>query len=429
MRVDNILDELTWRGVVYDHTENLAEAVAGRKLTLYNGFDPTAPSLHVGNLVPMMCVARWQRFGHTPIFVAGGGTGMIGDPGGRSEERNLLNEQEIEANLAGIKQQLAAVLDFEVQSNPARLVNNAEWLKDLNLMEFLRDVGKHFTVNYMIAKDSVKSRLDREGSGISYTEFSYMLLQAYDFMELHNRYGCTLQTGGSDQWGNITAGVELIRRACNVKVHGLVYPLIVNADGSKFGKSTGGGNAWLDPKMTSPYRFYQFWLNTDDADVVNYLKIFTWLDHRRILELEHAVFNRPEQREAQRTLAAEVTRMIHGETALAKAQMASEVLFGGELDGLDASDISDIFADVPSSEVSRHMIGGAGVSLVDLLVKANLARSKGDARRSITGGGIYLNNVRVEDTGRAATVADTVEGQFLILRKGRKMYHLVKVTE
>lgn len=428
MKVETILDELIWRGVIYDHTESLAEAVTGRKLTLYNGFDPTAPSLHAGNLVPMMCVARWQRFGHTPIFVAGGGTGMIGDPGGRSEERNLLSADEIAENLVGIQKQLAAVLDFEVKSNPARLVNNAEWLMEINLMDFLRDVGKHFTVNYMISKDSVKSRLDREGTGISYTEFSYMLLQAYDFLELYKRYGCTLQTGGSDQWGNITAGIELIRRVSGAKTHGLVYPLIVNADGSKFGKSTGGGNAWLDPQLTSPYRFYQFWLNTDDADVINYLKLFTWLDHRRILELEHALLNRPEQRESQRTLAEEVTKMIHGETALSKAQQASAVLFGGDLEGLDAMDIADIFAEVPSSEIPRESVSGEGIPVVDLLINSKLANSKGDARRSISGGGIYLNNIRVEDAGREATISDAIDGQFLILRKGRKRYHLIKLV-
>lgn len=352
---------------------------------------------------------------------------MIGDPSGRSEERNLLSPTELEANLAGIRQQLATILDFEVKSNPAIIVNNADWLANVSMMAFLRDVGKHFTVNYMLAKDSVKARIDREGAGISFTEFSYMLLQAYDFLVLHDRYGCVLQAGGSDQWGNVLSGVELIRRVRGSKAHALAYPLITRADGSKFGK-TAAGAVWLDPRRTSPYRFYQFWLNTDDANVVNYLKFFTWLDHRAILELEQALLNRPEQRDAQRTLAREVTQMVHGPTALAKAEQASEVLFGGDISGLDADDIADIFADVPSSDLARPAFADGSVPLVDLLVNSNLASSKGAARRDIQGGGIYLNNVRVAEADRQVTLADSVAGQFLVLRKGRKKYHLVRLS-
>ena len=273
----NIFDEFLWRGLLFDHTEGVRDLVKDQKITVYNGFDPTGDSLHIGHLVPMMGLARWQRFGHTPIAVAGGGTAMIGDPSGKSEERNLLTQEEIEHNLANIKGQLAGLLDFEVKSNPAIIVNNYDWLSELNLMSFLRDIGKHFTVNYMIAKDSVKSRLEREGEGISFTEFTYMLMQSYDFLHLYDSYNCLVQAGGSDQWGNITAGIELIRRMRGAKVHGVAYPLITNASGSKFGKTAGGDNAWLDPERTSPYRFYQFWLNTDDADVINYLKYFTWL--------------------------------------------------------------------------------------------------------------------------------------------------------
>ncbi len=422
----NAYDELKWRGLIYDHTEQTPEVLANEKVTVYNGFDPTADSLHIGNLVPLMVMARLQRYGHTPILLAGGGTGMVGDPSGRSSERNLLTIDQIEANLVKVKVQLASVLDFEVKSNPALMVNNADWLSKLNLLEFLRDTGKHFTVNYMLAKDSVKSRIERE-DGISYTEFSYMLLQAYDYLHLRETYGCTLQTGGSDQWGNIVAGVELIRKVRGEKVNAMVFPLITQADGSKFGKTVAGTNAWLDPERTSPYRFYQFWLNVDDADVINYMQYFTWLTQSEIAEYQHLVDERPEQREAQRRLAQDLTRMIHGETAVAKAAQAAKVLFGGDLDGLDAADIQDIFADVPSSELPKSALDGEGFSVVDLLADAGLAQSKGDARRTIQGGGVYLNSQRIEDVGQMVTSTNLFEGKFLVLRKGRKKYHLVKV--
>ena len=422
----NAYDELKWRGLVYDHTEQVPDVLAKEKVSVYNGFDPSADSLHIGNLVPLMVMARLQRFGHTPILLAGGGTGMVGDPSGRSSERNLLTVEQIEANLEKVKAQLASVLDFEVKSNPAIMVNNGDWLSKLNLLEFLRDTGKHFTVNYMLAKDSVKSRIERE-DGISYTEFSYMLLQAYDFLHLYENYGCTMQTGGSDQWGNIVAGVELIRKVKGEKANAMVFPLITQADGSKFGKTAAGTNAWLDPQRTSPYRFYQFWLNSDDADVINYMQYFTWLTQSEIAEYQHLVDERPEQREAQRRLAQDLTRMIHGETAVSKSEQAAKVLFGGDLDGLDSSDIQDIFADVPSSALPKSELEGEGFSVVDLLVDAGLAQSKGDARRTIQGGGVYLNSQRIEDAGQQITMNDTFEGQFLVLRKGRKKYHLVKI--
>ena len=425
---ENIYDELEWRGLIYDETEGVRNLLHHQKITLYNGFDPTGASLHVGNLVPMIQLARFQRFGHTPIAIAGGGTGMIGDPSGKSEERVLMSEEQVEANLASIREQLASIMDFEVKSNPARILNNADWLASISLMAFLRDVGKHFSVNYMTAKDSVKSRLERE-EGISFTEFSYMLLQAYDYFVLHDRYDCRLQTGGSDQWGNIVAGVELIRRMRATQVHGLVYPLITHADGSKFGKTAAGTSVWLDPQRTSPYRFYQYWLNTDDANIMNYLKYFTFLDRLAVAELAHALDRRPEEREAQRGLAQEMTRMIHGETALRRAEQASAVLFGGELVGLDATDIADIFADVPSSELPRSALEDDGASLAELLADSGLATSRGQARRDIEGGGIYLNNVRVTDRNRTAGLEDTVEGQFIVLRKGRKKYHLVRVLD
>jgi tyrosyl-tRNA synthetase len=425
--VTTVFEEFKWRGLVYDHTDGVPDVLAQEKVTVYNGFDPTADSLHIGNLVPMMGLARLQRFGHTPIVIAGGGTGMIGDPSGKSSERQLLTAEVIEANVAAQKVQLAHLLDFEAKSNPAQIINNADWLAKISMMEMLRDTGKHFTVNYMMAKDSVKSRLERE-DGISYTEFSYMILQAYDFLHLFDNYNCTMQAGGSDQWGNITAGVELIRRKRGAKAYGLVYPLITNADGSKFGKTASGTNFWLDPKRTSPYRFYQYWYNANDADALNYLKYFTWLSLFEIKELENALFEQPHLREAQRRLAQEITRMVHGETALAKAEKASAVLFGGDMDGLDAGDITDIFADVPSSQIDKSQLSGEGLLLADLLAESSLASSKADARRSIQGGGIYVNNQRVSDQNQTVTLDQSIDGKFLVLRKGKKKYHLVQVA-
>lgn len=426
MTAANVYDEFKWRGLVYDHTEAVPELLSKEKVTVYNGFDPTADSLHIGNLVAMMGLARMQRFGHTPIALAGGATGMIGDPSGRSSERNLLDMETLRHNVACIEKELASVLDFEVKRNPAQVVNNADWLSPVSMLSFLRDTGKYFTVNYMMAKDSVKSRLERE-DGISYTEFSYMLLQAYDFWHLFQTKGCVLQTGGSDQWGNIVAGTELIRKKEGQRAHALVFPLVTKADGSKFGKSV-DGTVWLSPRKTSPYRFYQFWFNTDDADVVNYLQYFTWLTHEEIGALQTAVDERPEQREAQRKLAQLVTGMIHGATAVSKAEKAAQVLFGGDLDGLDAGDIQEIFADVPSSQMPRLELTGEGVTAVDLLVSSGLAKSKGEARRDIQGGGIYLNNQRIEEPTQLVTTNEAIEGQFLVLRKGRKKYHLVRLV-
>jgi tyrosyl-tRNA synthetase len=350
---------------------------------------------------------------------------MIGDPSGKTSERQLLSREQVEANVQAIKGQLARFLDFEVEANGAKIVNNADWLLKLSLMEFLRDTGKYFSVNYMVAKDSVRSRLERE-EGISYTEFSYMLLQSYDFLHLFTHHDCTLQAGGSDQWGNITAGVELIRRKVGGRAHGLVYPLVTGADGNKLGK-TEQGTIWLDPERTSPYRYYQFWLNQGDADVIDYLKFFTWLDRAEIADLEQKVAERPERREAQRTLAQEMTRITHGETALAKAEQAAEVLFGGEIAGLDAADIEDIFSDVPSSEVPRSRLEGEGLPVVDLLADAGVTRSKGEARRLLKSGGIYVNNVRVEETDRALALDDAIEGRFVVLRRGKKRYYLVRL--
>jgi tyrosyl-tRNA synthetase len=423
----NAFEELKWRGFVYDHTEEIPRLLDREKLTIYNGFDPTGDSLHIGHLVPMMALARLQRFGHSPIALAGGGTGMIGDPSGRSTERLLLTAEEVQSNLERIQSQLAGILDFEVKSNPARIMNNADWLAKVGMMSFLRDVGKHFTVNYMMAKDSVKSRLARE-DGISYTEFSYMLLQAYDFMHLFDQQRCTVQMGGSDQWGNILAGVELIRKVKGEKAHAMVFPLITQANGTKFGKTAAGTNAWLAADRTSPYRFYQFWLNTSDADVINYLRLFTWLNAPMIKGLEDSLFERPEQREAHKVLARSVTRMVHGETAVVRSEKASKVLFGGDMDELEAAEIAEIFSDVPASSVGKERLNGEGLPVIDLLVESGLTNSKGAARRAIEGGGIYLNNRRVADHTQTVHASECIEGQYLVLRQGRKKYHLLRVV-
>ncbi len=422
--MSNIIEELQWRGLLYDATEGLKELASQEKLTVYIGFDPTGDSLHVGSLVPIMSLARLQRFGHTAIAMAGGGTGMIGDPSGKLHERQLLSKEQVDANVEAIKGQLARFLDFDDQMSPAKLLNNADWLMSITMMEFLRDIGKHFTVNFMIAKESVKSRIERE-DGISYTEFSYMLLQGYDFLHLFDQHGCTVQAGGSDQWGNITTGMELVRRMRGKKAHGLVFPLIMKSDGTKFGK-TEAGTIWLDPKKTSPYRFYQFWLNTDDRDVIQYLKFFTWLNQQEIAALEAAVNAQPEQREAQKALANAMTCIVHDETALAKAQAASRVLFGGEIAGMSAADIGDIFTDVPSNEIAKKQIE-EGILLIDMLAETELVKSKGEARRAIQGNGIAINNVKCADIEKKISLEDSVDGQFIVLRKGKKNYHLVKI--
>lgn len=425
--ITNAFEELKWRGLIYDNVEGVDVLLSKEKVTAYNGFDATGDSLHVGHLVPLLALARLQRFGHHPIALAGGGTSMIGDPSGKSAERNLLSQEIVEANLASIKKQLAHFLDFEVKSNPARVINNADWLSKLNLLEFLRDIGKHFTVNFMMAKDSVKSRIERE-EGISYTEFSYMLLQSYDFLHLFETENCILQTGGSDQWGNITAGVELIRRVRGSSAYGMVYPLITKSDGSKFGK-TESGAVWLNPERTSPYKFYQYWLNADDNDVVNYLKYFTFLNQVEINELEDELKTHPESRNAQKKLAREMTMIVHGNSALDRAEQATQVLFGGSLEGLAVNDIEEIFAEVPSSEITPDELSGEGKNILDILTTTGLVKSKGEARRSIIEGGMNLNNIRLTDENYLLTKNDLVSDNFLVFRKGKKNYHLVKVRK
>jgi tyrosyl-tRNA synthetase len=421
-----LIEELRWRGLLQDATEGAAEHLAEAPRSAYIGFDPTARSLHVGSLLVIMDLVHMQRHGHTPIALVGGGTGLIGDPSGKETERQLLTKEQVGENAEGIRAQLAHFLDFEAKSNAAVMRNNLDWLGGLALVDFLRDIGKHFSVNQMMARESVKRRLADETSGLSYTEFSYALLQSYDFLELYRREGCTIQMGGSDQWGNITAGTDLIRRVEGGRAFGVVSPLVTNSAGKKFGKSE-AGNIWLDAELTSPFQFYQFWINTEDTDTVRYLKYFSLLSQDDIGLLDAATQTEPHLRSAQKALAEDVTRRVHGETGLAKAVQATGALFGGDLSGLSADDVADVFSDVPSSEVTREKLGGEGMSIVDFLSESGVASSKGDARRAVEGGGVYLNNVRVEGIERRVTMADALEGRFLVIRKGKRSYHLVAV--
>jgi tyrosyl-tRNA synthetase len=422
----SVLDEFAWRGMLHDATEGAADHLASGSRVCYIGFDPTAASLHVGHLLPIMGLAHLQRAGHTPVALVGGGTGLIGDPSGKSAERNLLTPEVARANAEAVHRQLEPFLDFSVEGNPARMANNQDWLGTIPVVDFLRDVGKHFSVNAMLRKESVRRRVENEETGISFTEFTYQLLQAYDFLHLHQAEGCTVQLGGSDQWGNITAGIDLIRRITGAHAFGAVFPLVTTAAGTKFGK-TEAGAVWLDPAWTSPFRFYQFWFNTADDDAARYLRFFTFLERSAVEELEARGRVEPHRRHVQRALAEDVTRRVHGETGLSRAVRATDALFGGSLEGLGADDIADIFADVPSSEVPRSSLEGEGVGLVELLADTGVASSRGDARRSVEGGGIYLNGVRAGDAQSRIELEDAVEGRFLVLRKGKKSYHLVKV--
>ena len=425
--MEDPLCDMERRGLLHDCTDRqaLSALLKSKMVTVYVGFDPTSDSLHVGSLVPILGLVRFQRAGHRPIALAGGGTGMIGDPSGKTSERALLDREKIAENLAAIKKQLARFLDFEAGRNAAKLMDNADWLCRLDLIGFLRDIGKRFTVNAMIAKESVRSRMEDRESGISFTEFSYMLLQAYDFLHLYRTEGCELQAGGSDQWGNITAGIDLIRRVEGATAYGLTFPLITTSDGKKFGK-TEAGTVWLDPGKTSPYRFYQYWMQVDDRDAVRFLNYFTFLDAGRIEELEQSLRRSPEKREAQATLAFEVTALVHGREAAAAAKRASEVVFGGEVTGVAERDLEEVIRDLPSTVVSKDYIA-AGPSLVDVLVKAGVCRSKGEARRDIAGGGIYVNNARTSGEDAKLSTAHALFGKYILLRKGRKSYHALRV--
>jgi tyrosyl-tRNA synthetase len=424
--MSSLFDDLSARGLLHSYSEGVEAHLEGGAVTVYAGFDPTAESLHTGNLIPLLGLARLQRAGHRPIALVGGGTGMIGDPSGKTTERQLLTRAEVERNVANIRLQLERFLDFS-GDNAALLIDNHDWLGSLGLIEFMRDVGKHFTINYMLAKESVARRLEQE-EGLSVTEFSYMLLQAYDFLVLTDRVDCSLQIGGSDQWGNITAGLELIRRTRSRPAHGIVFPLVTTASGAKFGK-TAEGAVWLDPQRTSSFRFYQYWLNTDDRDVGKYLKWFTFLavDEIESLLTEHAAD--AAARAAQRRLAVEVTRLVHGEDGLERAERATDVLFGRiPAQELDAAELLEVFADVPSTELPHARVEGEGMPVVDLLVEAGVATSKGEARRLIGGGGLYLNGMRIEGIEQSVTPADAIGGAVLLLRKGKKANYLVRLV-
>lgn len=427
MRPDSILAELDWRGLYFDCTDRdaLQRRMAEGPLTLYCGFDPTADSLHVGNLVPLLALRRFQRAGHHPIALAGGSTGMIGDPSGKSDERNLLTPEQLDANLAAVRPQLERFLDFETRVNPARVVNNYDWTGPVHVLDFLREVGKHVTVNSMVAKDSVRSRMEERASGISFAEFSYMLLQAFDFHHLRQAYGCELQIGASDQWGNITLGAELTRKKMGATVWGLVFPLLLKPDGTKYGK-TAEGAVWLDARKTSPYRFYQFFVNADDGEVGKLLKMLTFLDAEAIAALEQATAARPAEREAQKALARELTALVHGEAAARSAAEASAILFGGPVSDVTESALREVAGEVPTSEVARARLDAPGAPVVDLLVQAGLAASKGEARRAVESGGVYVNNDRVDGVARAVTAGDLLFGAYVLLRRGKRNYALVQ---
>ncbi len=428
MTTFSILQDLHWRGLVADmaNRDELERLLApgAAPVTLYVGFDPTADSLHLGHLIGLLILRRFQLAGHRPIAVAGGATGMIGDPSGKSSERNLLSPEILEANIAGIEGQLGRLLDFESKTNPALLLNNADWVRPMSVLDFLRDVGKHFSVNAMMAKDSVKSRMEST-AGISFTEFSYSLLQAYDFLHLHEKNGCLLQAGGADQWGNITAGIDLIRRKRDITACGLTTPLLTKTDGTKFGK-TEGGAVWLSPARTSVYRFYQFLIQVEDAQVIQLLKFFTFLPMEDIAALEAQHQATPERRDAHKKLALELTRLVHGECAAADAVRASEILFGGSLEGITEAQFDEVIAEAPHVSLSRAILGQPGGALVEILIAAGLSPSKGQARKDIEAGGINVNNVRASDTKLVLGAEYLLFGKFILLRKGKRNYALVR---
>ncbi|OMC07680.1 tyrosine--tRNA ligase [Mycolicibacterium fortuitum] len=414
-----ILDELEWRGLIAQSTdrETLANDLANGPMTVYSGFDPTAPSLHAGHLVPLLTLRRFQRAGHRPIVLAGGATGMIGDP--RDTGERTLNTADTVADWAGrIRGQLERFVEFDDTPTGAIVENNLNWTGRLSAIEFLRDLGKYFSVNVMLERETVRRRL--EGDGISYTEFSYMLLQANDFVELHQRYGCALQIGGSDQWGNIVAGARLVRQKLGATVHAMTTPLVTDSEGKKFGKSTGGGNLWLDPEMTSPYAWYQYFVNTADADVIGYLRWFTFLSADEIAELEDATQNRAHERAAQKRLARELTTLVHGEGATTAVELASQALFGrAELADLDESTLAAALREASNGQVAELKPGGPD-SIVDLLVETGLAASKGAARRNVAEGGVYVNNIRIESDEWIPQHSDFLHERWLVLRRGKR---------
>ena len=423
----DIFKELSWRELINQTTDdaNLPRFLCEKQHTVYAGFDPTADSLHVGHLMALMILRRFQRAGHRPIALVGGATGMIGDPSGKSEERNLLSLDSLRANVAGMEAQLRRFLDFDCGANSAVLVNNYDWMNKFGFLEFLRDIGKHFPVNVMLTKESVRNRLEKTDAGLSYTEFSYMLLQAYDFVYLFDNFGCELQVGGSDQWGNITAGIDLARRLRGVQLYGMTCPLLTKSDGAKMGK-TESGALWLAPDKTSPYQFFQYWINLDDADVDKCLRFFTDLEQSEIEAILCEHRSDPGRRAAQRRLAVELTRLVHGPEGLHIAQRATEVFFGAEISELNDAQLIGIFADVPSKQLSRDRLSAPGLSIIDALCEAGLAKSKSDARRIVTQGGAYVNNRRIETIEAQLGSAHLAGESVMVLRAGKKNYALLR---
>jgi len=420
-----LIEDLRWRGLIHQITDEaeLQKLLASGPQSVYIGFDPTATSLHVGSMMQLMLLRRFQTFGHRPIALVGGATGMIGDPTGKSEERNLLSTEQLRDNVAGIESQMRRFLSFE-GDNAAMLLNNFDWMKDFSYLEFLRDVGKNFPVGVMMGKESVRARLSSE-AGLSYTEFSYMLLQAYDFVHLCRQHGCLVQAGGSDQWGNITAGIDLARRMLGRQVFGMTAPLLTTSDGRKMGK-TESGAVWLDPQRTSPYAFYQYWINVGDEDVMRCIAYLTEIDRDEYESLAESTRNEPGRRAAQKRLAEWMTEFVHGDSGLQAAESATKILFGGEIEQISDASLVEIFADVPSQELSRQSLGGEGLWIVDALQQAGLAKSGGDARRAIKDGGAYVNNQRVSDVDRHLTESDLASETVMVLRKGKRNYALLR---
>jgi tyrosyl-tRNA synthetase len=422
--MNNVLDILEERGLLDDLTSPDLKKILESPITLYAGFDPTQESLQLGNFVTIMVMAHFQRCGHKVIAVVGGATGMIGDPSGKTQERSLLSSEDIERNQAGIHENLSRFLDFDHPTAPAVILNNNDWLKEFSFVDFLRDVGKHFRMGSMLGKESVRARLNSD-AGMSFTEFSYQMLQAYDFLKLYDSHDCVLQIGGSDQWGNITAGVDLLRKLRSVEGFGMTFPLLCDSNGQKFGKSEGNA-LFLSSAKTSYYDFYQFFVRTADADVIPFLKVLTFLSMEEILEFEKQVEESPERRSAQKRLAEEVTRMVHGEDGLQTAMRASGVLFGESMEGLNAEELQSIFADVPSTELSRSDI--EGVEAFEIAVSSGMCSSKGEARRLVKNGGLYLNNRRVEGLDAKVLASDIIDGELVVLRSGKKRFHLIRIS-
>lgn len=421
----DLLEDLRWRGLISQTTDEkgLADLLSSGPQTVYIGFDPTADSLHVGSMMQLMMLRRFQKAGHHPIALVGGATGMIGDPSGKSEERNLLTTEQLEKNVAGVANQMRSFLDFEGPT-AAKLLNNFDWMQGFSYLNFLRDIGKNFPIGLMLGKESVRSRLESE-AGLSYTEFSYMLLQAYDFVHLARQHGCKIQAGGSDQWGNITAGIDLGRRMLGTQLFGLTAPLLTTTDGRKMGK-TEQGAVWLSSERTSPYAFYQYWINVADDDVLRCIRYLTDIDREEYVHIEAELAMNAGAKAAQKRLAQSLTELVHGDGGLARALKATEILFGGEIDALDDGQLSEIFADVPSCELSRIELDGDGLSVIDALTKSGLTNSNGDARRTIKDGGAYVNNRRVTEIDQKLTSSDLASETMMVLRRGKKKYALLR---